>query len=235
MLIKFIDQFRLKIIIFIFRYYLSTPAADRSFDRHLYSTEHGCMTCDYKTPEKNDCTYVSATFSRDFSRYSVTCSGPDPSTTRVFKTGEKNEKYWEENLTLRAKIDAVNLPQKRIFHVPVQGGFQATVMMFIPAGLDWDAKSTTVHPMLVRVYGGPGSVRVSSAFGVGFHSYQVSSKGVIYVEIDGRGTGQKGNDMMFSVNNRLGTFEMDDQIAVAEYLVNKYSFIDPKRVGIWGW
>jgi dipeptidyl-peptidase 4 len=55
------------------------------------------------------------------------------------------------------------------------------------------------------------------------------------VEIDGRGTGQKGLDMMFSVNNRLGTYEMEDQIAVTKYLVNKYPFIDASRVAIWGW
>jgi dipeptidyl-peptidase 4 len=41
--------------------------------------------------------------------------------------------------------------------------------------------------------------------------------------------------MMFSVNNRLGTYEMEDQISVTKYLINKYKFIDPSRVAIWGW
>lgn len=40
--------------------------------------------------------------------------------------------------------------------------------------------------------------------------------------------------MMFSVNNRLGTYEMDDQISVTKALLNKYKFIDPARVTIWG-
>lgn len=193
------------------------------------------MTCGYQTPEKNLCTYLSASFSKDFSRYSVTCSGPDPSTSKLFKTGENNGDDWEPNDALRAKLENYDQPQKRIFHVPVQGGFQAAVMMIIPANLDWDAKGSILYPMLIRVYGGPGSVRIANSFSIGFHTYQVSSKNVIYVEIDGRGTAQKGNDMMFSVNNRLGTYEMDDQIAVAEYLLDKYPFIDPKRVGIWGW
>lgn len=39
---------------------------------------------------------------------------------------------------------------------------------------------------------------------------------------------------MFSVNNHLGEFEMEDQISVAKYLINKYKFIDEERVGIWG-
>lgn len=193
------------------------------------------MTCEYRTPENNLCTYLSATFSKDFSRYSVTCSGPDPATSKLFKMGEAAGTDWELNLSLRERLNNYDLPQTRIFHVPVQGDFQAAVMMIIPAGMNWETGNGTLYPMLVRVYGGPGSVRIANSFGIGFHTYQVSSKNVIYVEIDGRGTGQKGNDMMFSVNNKLGTFEMDDQIAVAEYLVGQYSFIDPKRVGIWGW
>lgn len=68
-----------------------------------------------------------------------------------------------------------------------------------------------------------------------FQSYQVTSKKFIYAEIDGRGTGQKGNEMMFSVNNRLGTYEMEDQIAVTKYLTENYKFIDKERVSIWGW
>lgn len=40
---------------------------------------------------------------------------------------------------------------------------------------------------------------------------------------------------MFSVNNRLGTYEMEDQISVTKWLINKYKFIDSSRVSIWGW
>ena len=68
-----------------------------------------------------------------------------------------------------------------------------------------------------------------------FQSYQVTSKKIIYVEIDGRGTGQKGAKMMFSINNRLGTYEMEDQISVTKYLIENFKFIDKDRVSIWGW
>ena len=35
--------------------------------------------------------------------------------------------------------------------------------------------------------------------------------------------------------HNLGTVEMEDQIGVTKKLVEKYPFIDPARVGIWGW
>lgn len=51
---------------------------------------------------------------------------------------------------------------------------------------------------------------------IGYKSYQIGSHNVIHLEIDGRGTGNKGLDMLFSVNNKLGTFEMVDQISVTK-------------------
>lgn len=216
---------------------MSTPAANESFNRHSYST-NGCLTCSIQTAEGNPCTYASTTFSRDFSHYVMSCSGPDPSFTRIFRTaGNEMIQSWEENDSLRELITQYDLPQTKIFTAPVDGGFRAIVKMQVPSHVNFEAnvESGEKYPMLVRVYAGPGSVRVSNTFGVAFQTYQTSKKHIIYVEIDGRGTGQNGNDMMFSINNRLGTYEMEDQIAVTKYLIDQYKFIDPARISIWGW
>lgn len=167
----------------------------------------------------------------------MTCSGPDPAIVKIYKTtGPEDISTWADNAALRTSLVNRDLPQRKFFHVPVDGGFDAVVKMQLPNHIDFEKnESTEKYPMLIRVYAGPGSVTVSSAFSVGFQAYQTSAKDIIYVEIDGRGTGQKGIDMMFSVNNRLGTYEMEDQLAVAKFLVDKYSFIDPARVAIWGW
>lgn len=134
-------------------------------------------------------------------------------------------------------MESYDVPRTVYFSVPVAGGFEASVMMILPEGADFDHPENfdEKFPLLIRVYGGPGSIRISSAFTIGFQTYQVSSKKIVYAEIDGRGTGQKGLDMMFSVNNKLGTFEMEDQIAVAKKLTDRFKFIDSSRVGIWGW
>lgn len=224
-----------------FSYYLSTPSADEPFLRHIYSS-NGCLTCNIKTPEGNDCTYASASFSRDFTYYVATCSGPDPSTAKIYKinlSSQANEVMtWEDNVDLRQRLALKDLPKTRIMRVAVDGGFSAAVKIQYPSEIDLDADSVVSgekYPMLVRVYGGPGSVRVLHSFGIGYQTYQVSKKKIIFVEIDGRGTSLKGNDMMFSLNNKLGTIEAEDQIAVANHLVEKFKFIDPARVAIWGW
>lgn len=89
--------------------------------------------------------------------------------------------------------------------------------------------------MVVEVYGGPNSVRVTNSFSIGFKDYQVTSRKIIHCQIDGRGSGNKGKQLLFTINNRMGTVEIEDQIAVAKYLQQKYRFIDESRTGIWGW
>lgn len=223
-------------LVLCFSFYSSTPAANQSYNRHVYSS-NGCLSCDLKTPEDNLCTYASATFSKDFSYYSLTCSGPDPAFTRIYKTESREEVVkWEENTDLRTKLAAKVQPRIEIFHVPIEGGFNGVVRMILPPQIDFEKNlATTKYPMLVRVYAGPGSIRVLNSFSIGFQSYQATTKDIVYVEIDGRGMSQNGNDMMFTVNNKLGSFEIEDQIAVAKYLADKYKFIDPSRVAIWGW
>jgi dipeptidyl-peptidase 4 len=219
-----------------FSFYTSTPAANQSFNRQVYSS-NGCLSCDLRTPEGNLCTYASATFSKDFSHYVLTCSGPDPSFTRIYKTAGREEIVkWEENTDLRTRLAAKVQPQIKIFHVPIEGGFNGVVRMLLPTDIDFDKNDgTKKYSMIVRVYAGPGSIAILNNFAIGFQTYQATKKNIIYVQIDGRGMSQNGNDMMFTVNNRLGSVEIEDQIAVTKYLIDKFKFIDPARVAIWGW
>lgn len=65
-------------------------------------------------------------------------------------------------------------------------------------------------------YGGPGSNRITDAFSIGFLDYIVTSRHYIYIQIDGRGTDKKGNNMLFEIYRKLGTVEIEDQIAVTK-------------------
>lgn len=115
----------------------------------------------------------------------------------------------------------------------VVDGFNAAYKLTLPS--DFDIESSEKLPMIVYVYGGPNGVYVQHTYSIGYQSFLVTNRRVIYCQIDGRGTRNKGMDMYFTINNRLGSIEMQDQIAVTKQLIEKYSFIDSDRVGIWGW
>lgn len=90
-------------------------------------------------------------------------------------------------------------------------------------------------PMVVDVYGGPGSQRVDYRYHIGFGHYLASSRRTIYVMIDGRGSGYQGTKRLYELYHRLGSVEIEDQIEVTAYLTRNFSFIDPSKVAIWGW
>lgn len=97
-------------------------------------------------------------------------------------------------------------------------------------------ENTKLYPAINYVYGAPNHVRVLDNFGIGFQNYLVTNRKVIYFQIDGRGSGNKGIKNLFNLNNAMGSLEIDDQITVTKLLLDKYKTVmDPDRIGIWGW
>uniref|UniRef100_A0A182JFB8 Venom dipeptidyl peptidase 4 n=1 Tax=Anopheles atroparvus TaxID=41427 RepID=A0A182JFB8_ANOAO len=216
-------------------YYTAVPAT-APHHRHVYRNEE-CLTCALRDLDSTACNFASVSFSPDLSYMAATCSGPTPSYTQIYRTSDGQLVLdWEANLERREQLKQYKQVQRRFLRVPVgDGSFMASVRLVLPPEIDFEGATTTEkYPMIVNVYAGPNSVGVTDSFGVGFANYVATTKRTIYAQIDGRGTGNQGYEFLFSINNRLGTYEMEDQIAVAQYLQRTYSFIDPARTGIWG-
>lgn len=58
---------------------------------------------------------------------------------------------------------------------------------------------------------------------------------MIYAVIDGRGSGYRGDELLYALHRQLGGPEVQDQIDVTRRLLELYSFIDRNNVAIWGW
>lgn len=65
-------------------------------------------------------------------------------------------------------------------------------------------------------YGGPGSQLVTDRFRIDWGDYLASEKGIIYVAIDGRGSGFAGDRKLHTLYRGLGTVEVEDQISVTK-------------------
>lgn len=92
------------------------------------------------------------------------------------------------------------------------------------------------YPVLMYVYGGPGSQTAQDQFG-GFNYWwhqMLAQKGYIVVSVDNRGTGARGQEFKKMTYQELGKYETMDQIEAAKYL-GKQDYVDAERIGIWGW
>jgi dipeptidyl-peptidase-4 len=99
-----------------------------------------------------------------------------------------------------------------------------------------DFDSTRKYPVLMYVYGGPGSQTVLDDFGGDRFLWHemLARKGIIVVSVDNHGTGARGAVFRDIVYQHLGIHESDDQIAAAKWLGTQ-PWVDASRIGIWGW
>ncbi|XP_067139142.1 inactive dipeptidyl peptidase 10-like isoform X3 [Centruroides vittatus] len=219
-------------------YYLAASANEIG-QQHLYSItdmnaniskKANCLTCDIG----KSCLYNNAIFSKNAKYYILECLGPEIPRVELWNTEEnKLIEVLDTNDNLRDLINKRALPQVRTFQVPIDGGYKANVRLFLPPGLKND--EITKYPLLVNVYGGPGSQMVTERFKIHWGSYLASKKNYIYAWIDGRGGGRRGEKILHEIYHRLGSVEVEDQITVTRYLRNDLPFIDKDSVGIWGW
>lgn len=143
---------------------------------------------------------------------------------------------WESNETPRETLTKYDVPRTVFLRIPVADGYSAAVKLILPSEIDPNNYTgNTSYAMVVDVYGGPNSVRVTDSYAVDYRQFLITSRKVIYCLIDGRGSGNKGKNMLFEINNRMGTVEIADQIEVTQKLQTMYRFIDANRTAIWGW
>ena len=89
------------------------------------------------------------------------------------------------------------------------------------------------YPVLVLVYGGPSGGQVLRGWQNPIHQYLVD-RGWIVFSVDNRGTPRRGRAFADQLFLKLGSVEVEDQLAGAQWL-KRQDFVDPERVAVSGW
>lgn len=93
------------------------------------------------------------------------------------------------------------------------------------------------YPVLVDVYGGPGTQRVMNAWGNLFHQF-LAQHGYVVFLLDNRGSGLRGEKFETTLTEngagRMAKVEVEDQVRGVEFL-RGLPYVDGSRIGIFGW
>ncbi len=207
-----------------------TSTEDSPTERHIYSINFQGKGKAKLTTEKG---WHGAKFSNDFSlslHNFTTANSPHKYVIRnsnweEIRVVEDNQSYIDRNDTF--KTSDVEFSQVSV------NGTELNYWMVKPANFDENKK----YPLLMFVYGGPGSQTVKNGFGYG-NSYWfqmlANKHNIIVASVDNRGTGARGEEFKKMTYKQLGKYETEDQIAAAK-VFRKKAYIDAERVGIWGW
>lgn len=226
--------------------YYTANAKDTPYIKHLWSVQvknsqasnWQCLTCNISRFGIEQ-TYFNAEFSSDGKYAIIMNDGPSLPRTDIVQLSSQSSsemvflQNWEGNHRLHTSLTNVSLPTIKYHQIPLKNGFDAIVKLQLPPNIDTTGK--TKYPMLVDVYAGPGSYAGLDKWEIGFSSYLVTSRKYILAQINGRGSGNRGENLLHSIYRAMGTVEIEDQIETAKKLTDLFPFIDEKHVAIWGW
>ncbi|GBP03076.1 Venom dipeptidyl peptidase 4 [Eumeta japonica] len=215
-------------------WYKATHVND-SAEQHLYRLRGAdspeCFTCGI-SGNYTECLYNDGTVSSDGSKIVVNCGGPGIPQVLIYDSDGTLSRSWDENTAVAEQLQGGSLPLILQRSVPVADGLpEAAVHIQVPV----DYQSRTNVPLLVYVYGGPDSALVTHQWLMDWGTSLVTRWGIAVAHIDGRGAGLRGVDNLFTLNRRLGTVEVEDQIAVTRHLLQTETWLDSNRTCIWGW
>lgn len=209
-------------------YFISTEVSP--LERNLFVVNIDGKSKKILTPEKG--TY-SINMSKDFKYYIANFSNSE-TPLKVTLNGASGTlvKVLEDNQELRGKLSTFAMSEREFFTFNTVDGTILNGYMIKPADFDPNRK----YPVLMYVYGGPGSQNVMNSWGGtrDFWHHHLAAEGYIVACVDNRGTGARGRDFKHSTYANLGRLETEDQIAGAKY-IGSLPFIDKSRIGIWGW
>lgn len=175
-----------------------------------------------------------AKFSPNYEYYvNFHSSASEPQSFRLYTS--KDAKLVKEilnNNAIKAKLEKYDLPKKEFMVLTTEKGHQLNAWMIKPKNFDPNKK----YPVFMYQYSGPGSQQVNNDWNASddYWFMMLAQQGYIVACVDGRGTGFKGAAFKKVTYKELGKYEVEDQIDAAK-VIGKYSYVDPSRIGIFGW
>lgn len=220
-------------------YYIASP--DDPLRRYLYSVKLDGSCCNTRiTPDdikykgsnsysvSKDGKFAVHTFSAfHISTVTSIISLPSHSTTVVLAS----------NLQLQTRFEEVNdkLPVE-FFKVPLDNDVVLDAYCILPPNCD--VNSTKKYPVIFHVYGEPAAQIVKDAWGgrLSLWHRMLAEQGAVIICVDNRGTpAPKGRTWRKCIYEKVGLLASEDQANATKYILKDRKYLDPTRVGLWGW
>ena len=138
-----------------------------------------------------------------------------------------------DNKEVQDRLAQLKQTPSEFFKVDIGEGVQLDGWMMKPHDFDPQKR----YPVLFYVYGEPwGQTVLDAWFGRNRIWHQLlAQQGYIVMSVDNRGTpAPRGRAWRKIIYRKMGIVNSGDQAAAAR-AVAKWPFVDPARIGIWGW
>ena len=220
-------------------YFAASP--DDPTQAYLYSVAFDGSQRQRLTPTSQPGSHMY-TFSADASLAIHTWSrfGEPPRTELIRLPSHETVEQLEDNSELREKLAKLNLGKTELFRVAISAtednGEQIELdgWSISPPNFDPDRR----YPLFVYVYGEPAGTTVRDHWGGRRYLWHqmLAQQGYFVMSFDNRGTpAPRGRDWRRSIYRQVGILAPQDQAAAVKQVLAERPYLDPDRIGIWGW
>jgi len=127
-----------------------------------------------------------------------------------------------------------DLQPRELFTIPAGDGFPMPACLLRPRGFDPQQR----YPVVIYVYGGPSAPTVANAWGGSARDYDeqlLADEGFAVLRVDNRSaTAQSKKLENLILKQGYGSVELGDLLDAVRWL-KQQRWVDPSRIGIWGW
>jgi dipeptidyl-peptidase-4 len=138
-----------------------------------------------------------------------------------------------DNRELQERLGKLRPCRSEFFRVNIGDGIELDGWMIKPPDFDPQRR----YPVLFHVYGEPWGQTVLDGWtgrNLMWHT-MLAQQGYLVMSVDNRGTpAPRGRAWRKAIYRRMGALNSQDQ-ANAVRAITKWPFVDPARIGIWGW
>ena len=115
--------------------------------------------------------------------------------------------------------------------IPAKDGFKMPARVLKPKGFRADRR----YPVILEIYGGASSPSVVNAWQRALLIDQLLAReGYVVIKVDNRAATALSKSLENTVIGKIGETETNDFVDATKWL-KAQSWVDPNRVGVWGW
>ncbi len=214
-------------------YFLASP--DNPTQRYLYRIGWDGTKLERITPaaQKGWHAYQISPNGR-YAIHSGSAADSPPVVELVDLPQHSTKRVLAENAELRKRFGELQKTPTEFFRVDIGDDVSLDGWCLKPPDLD----ATKKYPLLVYVYGEPAGQTVVDRWGGRNYLWHLmlAQRGYVVMSFDNRGTpAPRGRAWRKAMYRKLGILGPADQAAALEKMRAARPYLDPQRVGIWGW
>jgi dipeptidyl-peptidase 4 len=122
-----------------------------------------------------------------------------------------------------------------LFEIAARDGFKMQSMLYKPVDFAMGREKAKM-PVMIHVYGGPAAPTVENSWTHRsdlWHRY-MAEQGICVLLCDNRSALGRGNSDTWKIYKDMGSTELRDLEDAVQWL-KQQSWVDPERIGMWGW